>query len=42
MIEEFINKLSGSYRYLKDHEKEFRDWYFEGDHDEYPWAFLQK
>ena len=31
-----------SYRYLKDHEKESRDWYFEGDHDEYPWAFLQK
>lgn len=39
------NKTTGplavsGYEFLKKHEAEFRNWYFEGDHDEYPWNFF--
>ena len=32
--------IINGYEFLKKHEAEFRNWYFEGDHDEYPWAFF--
>ena len=31
-----------AYKDLKEHEAEFRKWYYEGDHDEYPWMFLHR
>lgn len=30
---------AAAYRYLKEHEDDFREWYYTGHHDEYPYAY---
>ena len=47
--DEFFDKLTKDmpkerrqYLQTKEGRLKFMDWYFESDHDEYPWAFFER
>ena len=41
-LTEGMSKERKQYLQTKEGRLKFMDWYFESDHDEYPWAFFEQ